>query len=417
MENTRKKMTITPPGGSLIARYTVRCKPLDAFKKQLYTAVIPKALWAAVKGFAWYWILQGIRYGIAWILNQLLDLHDRIDQVVNVISEKFTAFSWLFTLLFWLYAVYLIVRVAIDGIQSYTGAEKRAESSLPEEYAFYGEGILYSNGKDFIRIPWKEVRLLTYSPLGAVIRAGGLCDTLLIPPRYFCSEFPAVKALWKENLGIRFLCLKKEHRDHEPMYPNPEEEPITQEMPTGDVIAEMTVALRFSDRGDLYAMWCRQIAGKHNRGVFGIICLFLLAAVLMVASFVMKEQILLVVAGIALALMVFYAVAVSLWGMVRGRYVLVNRRTYRKPVKYRFYPDGFLMIYENGISYVQYEDLELIFEDREGLGFFFSKKQCLFIPSRVMHSKEGNRLSHYYKASLFNLDPTRENRRIIEDGK
>lgn len=414
MENTRKKITIAPPEGALLARYTVRCKPVDAFKRQLYTKVLPTIFTSAIKGFIWYWILQGIRFGIAWSLSQLLDLHERINEIVLVLEEKISAFQWLFDLLFWIYVVYLVVRLIIMGVLSRTRAEATAKETLPEEYAFYETGLLYSNGKDMIRIPWKKVRLLTYSPLGMIIRAGSLCDTLMIPTRYFCTEFPLVKQGLRKALSIRFLCLKKDHRDHEPMYPDPNVK-ITQEVPTGEVIGEMTVKLGFTDLGYLYTMWCRQIARKHNRGVFGIICLFILAAALMVASFVMKETVLLTTAGMFLVAMIVYAIFVSLWGMIRGRYVLVNRRDYRKPVRYIFYPAGFMMIYENGVSYVMYEDLDVIFEDEEGLAFFFSKKQCLFLPARYMRSKDGVRLSHYYKASLFNLDPTRGNKKTKEE--
>lgn len=412
MENNRKKITISPPEGALLARYTVRCKPLDVFKRQIYLKVLPLGLLSVVKGAIWYWILHGLQWGIAWGLRQLLDLHERIDDIVRILEERIGAFGWLFDLLFWVYVAYLAVNLVVRGILARTRAEAISKATLPEEYAFYETGLLYSNGMDMIRIPWKKVRLMTYSPLGMIVRAGSLCDTLLIPPRYFCTEFPALAQELKKGLGIKFWRLKRKHRDHAPMYDDPASQTVTREAPEGEVIGELTVKLNFSDLGYLYALWCRQIVHRHNRGVFGIICLFILAAALMVATFVMKEEMLLPASVTCLILMVLYAIGVWLAGMFRGRHVLVNRRDYRKPVRYVFYPDGFLMIYENGVSFVRYEDLEVIFEDQEGLCFFFSKRQCLFLPARYMRSRDGVRLSHYYKASLFNLDPTRGDRRI-----
>ena len=41
MENTHKRLSIAPPEGEAIARYTVNVRPLDVFKKRIYCRVIP----------------------------------------------------------------------------------------------------------------------------------------------------------------------------------------------------------------------------------------------------------------------------------------------------------------------------------------------------------------------------------------
>lgn len=413
--NNEKKITISPPGGALLARYTVRCKPVDVFKRRMLLDVVPMILWSAVKATVVYWILKAIRFGIAWVLGQFLDLHEKIDEIVNMIDGKFRAFGWIFTAIFVAYAVYLAARIVYTAVTARTRGREIAEATLPEEYAFYGDGILYSNGMDLIRIPYKKVRLVTYGPLGMVIHAGSICSTLIIPPRYFCTEYPVLREGLKEALGVRFWRFKKTWREHEPMYPDPGEARITQEAPTGDVIAEMTIRLRFTDLGYLYKLWERLIARKYNRGVFGMVLLTILAAALIIASFAMQEPVLLTSAGVLLAAMIAYGIFLVLRSMLRGRRLLCNSGDYRKPVRYVFYPAGFLTVYDNGVSFVKYEDLDVIIEDMEGLGFFFSKKKCLFLPRRSMVSVAGNRLSHFFKDSLFNLDPSRGDRKIAEE--
>ena len=120
--------------------------------------------------------------------------------------------------------------------------------------------------------------------------------------------------------------------------------------------------------------------------------------------------------NLMILLMVLYVIYLTISNMFNGKKILVNRRSYKQTVRYVFYPAGFIMVYENGISHVMYEDLDVMFEDEEGLALFFSPRQCLFLPTRYMRSPEGIRLSHFFKASLFNLDPRRGRRKYkIED--
>jgi len=407
MENT-KKLSIAPPAGEALARYTVNVKPLDVFKKRILCRAVPLFFRSLLKATVAYVILFGARWVIAFVLAQFMGLHERIDDVIERLSDRVSAFGWFFPLLFWLFVAFLTAKIVICVIKARTEALAEAQQSPPEEYAFFEHGFIYSNGRDLVRVKWADVRLIVYGRLGMLLYTANVCDTLFIPSRYFCTEFPPFAKKLSEVLGIRFIRFTKASREHEPMYENAREK-IAMDEPQGEPIGELTVSLRLGDIGYLYAMWSRQIARRHHRGLFGILFFFLLAAVLVFATVILQDAIFLPLAVGALVIMLFYAVYVSLCGMLFGRFLLVNR-DYKKPVKFVFYPSGFLLVYQNGVSFVKYDDLDLIFEDGEGLGFFFSKKQCLYIPTRYMHSTDGVRLSQFFKVSLFNLDPNRGRR-------
>ena len=405
MENPHRKLSIAPPDGEAVARYTVNTKPRDVFVRRLLCRALPLFLKSVVKAAVAWCVIYGFRFLVAWVLARFMGMHDRIDDVIDKISDKVSAFSWLFALVFWGYVVYLVVCLVLVVVKARTEATKEAEQSLPEEYAFFETGLIYSNARDLIRVKWSDVRLVLFTKFGMLLYAGAVCDTLLIPPRYFCTEFPALQATLKQALGRRFVTLGGKSRDHEPMYENAREK-IAIDSPVGEPIGELTVSLRFSDLGYLYSLWCRQIGRRYHRGLFGILFFLALAAVLVFAAFVLREAVFLPLAVIALVVMILYSVYITVSAMFYGKNLLVNR-DYKKPVRFVFYPAGFLLIYENGVSHVYYEDLDTIFEDDEGMLFLFSKKQCLFLPARAMRSTDGVRLSHFFKASLFNLDPER----------
>lgn len=398
MENSvRKRISITPPEGEAVARYTVKIKPNDIMRRQVLTHTIPSAVWSAVKVVIFSVIMHFVKLGFIWLSELGAAIDERLE---------FPVYGWFFVLLSLLYVLWLIPQTAVPALRAKRHASTAAAGTPPEEYAFFEEGMIFSNGKDLIRIEWKMIRLAAATPLGLVISAGSVTDTLLIPPRYLCREYPALCGLLRKKLGIRFIRLKKEGRDRDPMYENPREK-VTIGAPEGDALGELEVTLSLSDVGYLHSMWQRQIKHRHNRGVFGMILIFICAALMFTAAAVLAASAFVAAGIVTLAAMILYGVYLSVGGFVTGRRILVNGRDYKEPVKYIFYPAGFLMVYDNGISYVMYEDLDLIFEDAEGLGFFFSQKSCLFIPARYMHSREGAKISHFFKASLFNLDPER----------
>lgn len=412
MEKTRKKISVNPPEGEAVARYSVRVKPLDVFKRQIFTHVLPKTLKFAV-GLVIFWFIGVLlKLGVAYLVNLLIEIHEIFMVLVPYVKD----WIWLTTLPFIVYLLWNLPQVIYAFVSARTKATNMAASTLPEEYAFFENGMIFSNGKDIVRIPWKKVVFaFTFPLLGLVIFAPFVTDTLIIPPRYLCREFGELKKTLREKLKIKFIVFKDFTRDKDPQFENMREK-ITIFAPMGEPVASFDASLRFTDMAEINNLYNRQIALKHFRGLFGILLLLLCAVIFFTSSVVLKEKAFVAVGVVMILLMVLYVIYLTVSNMFKGKKLLVNRRTYKQTVRYIFYPAGFLMVYENGISHVMYEELELMFEDEEGLALFFSPKQCLFLPTRYMRSPEGIRLSHFFKASLFNLDPRRARRRYrIED--
>lgn len=412
MSGPRKKISVNPPEGEAVARYTVRVKPLDVFKRQIYTHVLPLALKSAVKLTVCWLIIKYIIKGINFLMAELLEIHNLFEKITPYVKYVF----WGLYAIFFLYLVWLLVHVIAAAVSARTKAPNLAAAASPEEYGFFEGGLIYSNGKDIVRIPWKKVRFaFTFPLLGLVIYAPSVTDTLIIPSRYFCREFAALKKALRNALKIKLIVFKDFMRDKDPQYENNREK-IAILSPLGEPVASLDTSLRFTDMAEINNLYCRQIAGKHFRGLFGILLLLLCSAIFFTAALVLKDKAFIPVSFALILTMVLYVIYLTISNMFKGKKLLVNRNTYKKTVRYVFYPAGFVMVYENGISHVMYEDLDVMFEDEEGLALFFSPKQCLFLPARYMHSPEGIRLSHFFKASLFNLDPRRASRRYrIED--
>ena len=412
MNKTRKKISVNPPEGEAVARYSVRIKPLDVFKRQIFTHVLPMFLKTAVKLTVCYFIIHFILLGITWLMDKLVEIHEVFEKLVPYVTE----YTWILWLPLVIYALWLIPQLVYAAVTARTKATAIATETNPEEYAFFEGGMIFSNGKDIVRIPWKKITLaFTFWGLGLVIFAPSVTDTLIIPPRYFCREFEDLRKTLRNKLSIRFIVFKNFSRDKDPQFENMREK-IAIFAPMGDPIATLDTALRFTDMGEINNLYNRQIANKHFRGLFGMLLLLFCAVIFFTASIVLKDKLFIGVGFAMILLMVLYVIYLTISNMFNGKKILVNRRSYKQTVRYVFYPAGFIMVYENGISHVMYEDLDVMFEDEEGLALFFSPRQCLFLPTRYMRSPEGIRLSHFFKASLFNLDPRRGRRKYkIED--
>lgn len=412
MDKMRKKISVNPPEGEAVARYSVKIKPLDVFKRQIFTHVLPMAIKNTVKILLFGLGVNLLLYGMNFLLEKLFEIHDIFTKLEEYVKyPKIILFA-----LFAFYLIWELSKVVIAGITARTEAVNTASASLPEEYAFFEGGMIFSNGKDIVRISWKKVVFaFTFPYLGLVIFAPSATDTLIIPPRYFCREFEELRKTLRKKLSIRFIVFKNFSRDKDPQFENMREK-ITVFSPIGDPIATIDASLRFTDMAEINNLYNRQIANKHFRGLFGILLLLLCAMIFFTSAVILREKMFITVGIVMILLMVVYVICLTVSNMFGGKKILVNRRTYKQAVRYVFYPAGFLMVYENGISHVMYEDLDLMFEDEEGLALFFSPKQCLFLPTRYMRSPEGIRLSHFFKASLFNLDPRRGRRKYrIED--
>ena len=414
MENTRKKVSITPPEGEAVARYTVKVRPVDVFWRRIYQRLAPTMIKSALKLVLLWWIIGLVMTFNEAVLKAALGISERLEDYVSPVVEGYFSVVWIFTAVFWIYFAYLVLRLAQTIIGARTSAENTAAATMNEEYAFFESGMIFSNGKDLIRINKKKILFIFATHLGLIIHAPGVAETMIIPVRYFCTEYPKLEETLKKYAPGRFWQFKKLGREHDPMYENPLEK-ITIPAPMGDKIAEINVKLRFSDLWYIYSLYRRQIAHRYHRGLFFTLLLMLSAVAMFVAGIILQEAALWPFAFVLLGAAIAYVIIISLSSYFKGRKLLVNRGDYRKPVKYIFYPAGFLLVYENGISHVMYEDLELIFEDDEGMAFFFSKKQCLFLPAYYTRTVDGRRLSHFFKASLFNLDPERgKNNRVDE---